>query len=171
MQFGRSWKEMFADIKERFPGGYETPDEMKAVSEPLFYEYSRNTDIIFPDARKLLAHLEAHHAKMTVVSGSTRQQILKQVQLAGVGACITNVISCEDISIGKPNPEGYLKGCGLLKIPPRECIAFEDKDIGVHAAKAAGMRCCLVVRPGNPPQSNCLPDWKVESLDEFLELF
>lgn len=170
MHFGRSWLDMFADIKAKFPGGYETPDEMKQVSEPMFYERAARKDIIFPDARRLMAHLAEHDAPMTVVSGSTRSQILRQMESAGMGERITEVISCDDISRGKPDPEGYLKGCTLLGLAPESCIAIEDKDVGVRAAKAAGMRCCLVVRPGFPPQPDCSPDWTVASLNEFQKM-
>ena len=40
----------------------------------------------------------------------------------------------------KPAPDVYLRAAELLKIPPRNCIVFEDSPVGVAAAAAAGMR-------------------------------
>lgn len=54
----------------------------------------------------------------------------------------TAVISAEDISRGKPDPESYLLTCERLKIAPEDCLVVEDGTSGVISAKRAG---CYVV--------------------------
>ena len=48
------------------------------------------------------------------------------------------VISQEDISAGKPDPEPYLLGAKTLKLPVSSCIVIEDTTSGVMSARAAG---------------------------------
>jgi mannitol-1-/sugar-/sorbitol-6-phosphatase len=49
-------------------------------------------------------------------------------------------ITAEDVTVGKPAPEGFLKAAAVLGIEPADCVAFEDSAAGIAAAKAAGMR-------------------------------
>jgi sugar-phosphatase len=49
-------------------------------------------------------------------------------------------ITAEDVSASKPDPEGFLKGAAGLGFEPGDCVAFEDSEAGIAAARAAGMR-------------------------------
>lgn len=55
------------------------------------------------------------------------------------------VVSAEDVSVGKPDPEGYLAAASALGFAPHECVVFEDVDAGIRAGLAAG---CTVVAVG-----------------------
>ena len=44
------------------------------------------------------------------------------------------------MSASKPDPEGFLKGAAELGFAPEDCLVFEDAEVGIAAAKAAGMR-------------------------------
>lgn len=50
------------------------------------------------------------------------------------------VIAAEDVRLGKPDPEVYLRAAAGLAVPPVECLVFEDSVVGVQAARRAGMR-------------------------------
>ncbi len=50
------------------------------------------------------------------------------------------LVSAEDVTKGKPDPEPYLKGAQLLDVDPAECIVIEDAPNGIRAGRAAGMR-------------------------------
>ncbi|WP_415950600.1 HAD-IA family hydrolase [Streptomyces sp. KLOTTS4A1] len=49
-------------------------------------------------------------------------------------------VTAESVAASKPDPEGFLKGAGLLGVDPADCIVFEDSEAGIAAGKAAGMR-------------------------------
>jgi len=51
----------------------------------------------------------------------------------------TLLITVEDVSVGKPDPEGYLRAAGELGVSPSRCLVVEDSVTGVTAAVAAGM--------------------------------
>jgi beta-phosphoglucomutase len=50
------------------------------------------------------------------------------------------IVDGSQVDRPKPAPDVYLRAAELLKIPPRNCIVFEDSPVGVAAAVAAGMR-------------------------------
>ena len=50
------------------------------------------------------------------------------------------LVSADDVSKGKPNPEPYLMGAKLLGVNPAECLVVEDAPAGIRAAHAGGMK-------------------------------
>ncbi len=71
-------------------------------------------------------------------------------------------VTAESVSASKPDPEGFLKGAGLLGLDPADCVVFEDSAAGIAAGKAAGMR---VVGVG-PRAARYEPTVHVMDLDE-----
>ncbi|MGH7353150.1 MAG: HAD family hydrolase [Candidatus Rokuibacteriota bacterium] len=50
------------------------------------------------------------------------------------------IVTSDDVRRGKPDPEVYLQAAEALAVRPEACVVFEDSVVGVHAARAAGMR-------------------------------
>ncbi|MFJ3955992.1 HAD-IA family hydrolase [Arthrobacter sp. NPDC090010] len=50
------------------------------------------------------------------------------------------VVSAEDVTRSKPDPEGFLAAAAALSAKPHDCVVFEDSQAGITAARAAGMR-------------------------------
>ncbi|MER5766755.1 HAD-IA family hydrolase [Streptomyces sp. NPDC001985] len=69
-------------------------------------------------------------------------------------------VTAESVGASKPHPEGFLKGAAALGVAPAECIAFEDSEAGIAAARAAGVRV-VGVGPRALPHS---PDLHVDDL-------
>lgn len=66
---------------------------------------------------------------------------LAQVRLDAVGLPTPQIlVVAEDITNGKPAPDGYLLGASRLGCDPRACLVFEDAPAGVAAGRAAGAR-------------------------------
>ncbi|MFF3558561.1 HAD-IA family hydrolase [Streptomyces sp. NPDC002574] len=72
------------------------------------------------------------------------------------------MITAESVSASKPDPEGFLKGAAELGFGPEDCVVFEDSEVGIAAAKAAGMR---VVGVG-PRAAAHAPTAHVDSLEQ-----
>lgn len=54
------------------------------------------------------------------------------------------IVSADDVTISKPDPETFLKCAKLLNTPPENCLVFEDAPKGVEAAQNAGMDCVVL---------------------------
>ncbi|GHH84419.1 hydrolase [Streptomyces sulfonofaciens] len=81
-----------------------------------------------------LAHLP--HALVT-----SADEALATARMGAAGLAMPALrITAESVGASKPDPEGFLKGAAELGIEPADCIAFEDSEAGIAAARAAGMR-------------------------------
>jgi len=90
----------------------------------------------FPTAPALLQALPSE--RWGVVTSGERQTVLRRFRLAGVPAPLV-LVDGQDVSRGKPSPEGYLLAAHRLDLEPGACLVVEDAPAGIAAGKAAGM--------------------------------
>jgi beta-phosphoglucomutase len=100
-----------------------------------------------PEGVREAVRYAAARVPVGVVSGAARSEIESVIEAAGLGGVVTAVVAAEDVSEGKPHPDGYLRALELLNgaLEAREVLVFEDTEAGVASAKAAGMRCVAVL--------------------------
>ncbi len=90
-----------------------------------------------PGAMELLASLPRE--RWTIVTSCTRS--LAEVRIKAAGLPLPEkMITSNDITHGKPDPEPYLKAASLLGFAIAECIVFEDVPAGIQSGKRAGAR-------------------------------
>lgn len=89
-----------------------------------------------PGAKELLASLPPD--RYTVVTSGTRELAITRLRAVGLPVP-PRMITANEVSQGKPNPEPYLAGAALLDLPPATCLVFEDAPSGILSAKSAGM--------------------------------
>ena len=86
-----------------------------------------------PGAPELLAALRLPWAVVT--SADVR---LAKARLGAAGIEAPLLVTVEDVRVGKPDPEGYLRAAELLGVAPEHCLVVEDAEVGVTAGRAAG---------------------------------
>jgi beta-phosphoglucomutase len=80
----------------------------------------------------------AEGVPVAVVSSAYRAEIDPVLSASGLRDAFSAVVSMDDVSRGKPDPEPYLLAAGRLGVAPGELVVVEDTDVGVTAAKRAG---------------------------------
>lgn len=114
-------------------------EEHLAEARELLAEETADLDgvVPVPGAVELMAALaDLPHALVTSADSTLATARMKACGLPLPATMIT----AEDVTIGKPAPEGFLKAAAELGVLPRDCVAFEDSAAGIAAAQAAGMR-------------------------------
>ena len=76
------------------------------------------------------------------------------------------IITAEDVSHGKPDPEVFLKAASRLSMPPESCVVFEDALVGIEAAHRGGMKV-VAVATTNPIELLKDADLAVHQLGEL----
>jgi HAD superfamily hydrolase (TIGR01509 family) len=76
---------------------------------------------------------------MAVVSGSPNASIKKTLGHLGLGREFQTIVGAEDYAKGKPAPDCFLEAARRLNVGPKGCLVFEDAELGIQAAVAAGM--------------------------------
>lgn len=95
---------------------------------------------------------------LAVASGGLRDVILRQLDQIGILGMFDTVVTAEDTVLHKPHPDVFLEAARRLAIPPADCCVYEDADLGIEAARRAGMtwidiRCWHTPRRITPPAS------------------
>jgi sugar-phosphatase len=97
--------------------------------------------VAIPGATHLLASLP--EGRWAVVTSAGQE--LAAARMGAAGLPVPSVlISADDVTTGKPSPEGYLAAAGRLGVRPEQTIVFEDAEAGVLAARASGARTVVV---------------------------
>jgi HAD superfamily hydrolase (TIGR01509 family) len=98
---------------------------------------------------EVVEHINAMYGKVpfAVVSGSTRESIVKSLATLHLLDRFDLLVGSEDYTRGKPAPDAFLVAAARLNIHPRNCLVFEDTALGIQAATAAGMASVRVPSP------------------------
>jgi HAD superfamily hydrolase (TIGR01509 family) len=116
----------------------EDPDEL--LAEVLTHLASVSAEPgTMPGAAELVRRVHASGVPIAVVTSATRSWVDEALDFVGVTDLVSVVVSAEDVTAGKPDPEGYLAACDRLKVEPSAVAAFEDSVSGVTAAASAGI--------------------------------
>lgn len=94
---------------------------------------------LFDGVYDFISALKMRGIPMAIVTSSTRLKMSHMIeQLPDFAASFTDIITSEDVCLGKPDPEGYLVGAQRIGIAPENCVVFEDSINGLKAGRAAG---------------------------------
>ena len=144
-----------------------------------YQEAIRNHVAIFPGVKSLVTKL-APNLPLAVASGALRHEIETILTTAGLIQHFKAIVSAEDVTQGKPEPEIFLKALAALNqcrgnsvpIAAPDCVVIEDSKEGVRGARRAGMKC-LAVTNSHPAEMLIEAEAVIKSLEEiepeFLE--
>ena len=76
---------------------------------------------------------------MSIGTGASRQATERTLEITNLRQYFDIIITANDVENFKPHPETFLKCAEKMNIDPRFIEVFEDGDLGIEAAKAAGM--------------------------------
>ena len=92
-----------------------------------------------PGVLDLLAALREHGVPLGLATNSSRQFATRALRAAGLYDCFDALVSAEEVERPKPAPDVYLETAARLGVEAPACVALEDSETGVAAARAAGM--------------------------------
>ena len=144
---GRSWVQIFRDLRAAYPQISWSVDELIAATaaerEQVFAEVGLT---ILPGA--LAAIDRFAHLGRAIVTGSSRVEARQALAALDRVAAFQVVLAAEDVDSSKPSPGGYLAAARALGVAPENCVVIEDSHPGITAGRAAGA-LVVAVRAGN----------------------
>jgi HAD superfamily hydrolase (TIGR01509 family) len=98
---------------------------------------------------EVLEHIHNQHSRIpfAIVSGSNRESVVKSLTTTNLLDKFDTIVASEDYENSKPAPDAFLIAAGRLGVPPENCLVFEDTEMGLKAAAAAGMASVRVPLP------------------------
>lgn len=150
--------------------GDETSDVMAAFNR-WKDEHGRidYRPLINPTVPETLGMLSAKGIRLAVASSTSHEGIRQELGPSDLLRHFEVIVSGEEFSEGKPNPEIYLTTMARLGLGPDECIAVEDSDRGIAAGVAAGLRVAVMREPrfAFTQQGG---SWYIDRFAELLEI-
>jgi HAD superfamily hydrolase (TIGR01509 family) len=141
---GRPVKEIIAALNER--DGLKMPVESVADRREYLYY------CLLPQLKavpEVLEHIDAQHGRIpfAVVSGSGRQSVIKSLSTLELLDKFDVIVGAEDYKRSKPAPDAFLLAAEKLGVQPTNCLVFEDTELGIQSATAAGIPSVRVPSP------------------------
>jgi HAD superfamily hydrolase (TIGR01509 family) len=141
---GRPVSEIIASLNEE-QGLMMPADEVARRKEALYFAALGELEAV----PEVLEHIHASHGKIpfAVVSGSTRDSVTASLETLGILDRFETLVCAGDYARAKPHPEPFLLAAERLGVAPEECLVFEDTEMGIQSATAAGMASVKVPQP------------------------
>jgi beta-phosphoglucomutase family hydrolase len=113
------------------------PIEIANEKEQAFLDVLPQVQPIEPVVEIARRYRETH--PMGVGSGSNHDVVVQVLKHIGLDDFFDAIVGAEDTERHKPEPDVFLKVAKLIKVEPDRCRVFEDADLGIEAARRAGM--------------------------------
>jgi beta-phosphoglucomutase family hydrolase len=189
-QHEESWERLAREVGKPLPEGHfktgfgrknefiipnilgwgEDPHEVRQLSlrkEELYREIVLEKGLEpLPGVRTWLGRLAEARLPCAIGSSTHRKNIEVSLDVLGLRNFFDEIVSAEDVSHGKPDPEVFLKAAEKIGMAAKRCVVFEDAHVGIEAAHRAGMRV-IAVATTNPLKDLGKADRAVERLDEL----
>jgi HAD superfamily hydrolase (TIGR01509 family) len=140
---GRRAREILADLREQH-GITAGVEELLDAKDRAYRAAIRSHVTPMPGLYELVEKCKGAGVAMAVASSSGIEDVRAVVQALRLEDAFSILVSGDDVSRGKPDPEIFLVTARRMKVEPRYCVVLEDTAHGVQAARRAGMMCVAV---------------------------
>lgn len=162
---GRTLDEV-ADITCRFFGLDDRKGYIRTRKEE-FYKLIDERLELMAGAMKSLELFKKNGLKIALGTSATKEYAKIVLKKFSIGGYFDALVTAEDVTKGKPEPEPYILAADKLGVKPSECVVLEDASNGIKAAKAAGCRCIAVPNKHAPCQRTDMADLVLDSLEDI----
>ena len=165
--FGRTSREIIALLwpeKADDPAAVRDFDDRK---EAAFRAIIARDLPAMPGVRELLASLASAGILMAIGSSGPSANVALVVEKLEAAELFGAMITADDVTRGKPDPQVFLLAAERLGIPPQRCVVVEDAPPGVTAAHVAGMGCAGIASTGRTRTELADADLVIDSLSEL----
>ncbi|MDX1963288.1 MAG: HAD family phosphatase [Pirellulales bacterium] len=121
-----------------YHGLTDTPEQLARESTEIFTGILDDQLQTMPGLLELLELLEARQIPKAVGTSSGRRFVQKCLGKFELEPRFEFLLTAEDVTHGKPDPEIYLAAARRLQVPPAQMLVLEDSQTGCRAAVAAG---------------------------------
>ena len=113
------------------------PEEIVKLKQQAFWDSAQ----LLEPVNEIISVVKEYFGKLplAVGTGASRKSTEVQLNELKMSHYFDVIVTADDVTCHKPNPDTFLKCAELLGVEPEKCQVFEDGDLGIEAAKKAGM--------------------------------
>ncbi|HXY48745.1 MAG TPA: HAD family phosphatase [Terriglobales bacterium] len=151
-QFLSSFGQRNDTIISGWLGATATPELIEKIGdakEKRYRDLVRKVGISpLPGVAHWIQRLHDEQWLQAIASAAPRLNVEVVLDAISAAHCFQAIVSAEDVSKGKPDPEVYLTAAAKVGAPPARCVVVEDAPAGIEGARRAGMRSIGVNHTG-----------------------
>jgi len=140
-------------------------EELEASFRRAFAPHAR----ALPGVERLIAACHEEGVSVALASAAMSKNVFFIVDALNLRARFHAILTADEISQSKPDPEIFTKTAQKLGLSPSVCVVIEDSFVGIEAAKRAGMKCVAVASTFPAPElrARTQADLVIQSLEEL----
>ena len=147
-------------MEREFPG--VDPQESADVYRQFQLENADKLVTIFPGIKELLAGLKAAGYVLGIVTSRTRESALRYMDMFGITSYFSDLVTCDETTVHKPNPEPILLAMSKLGASAEESIMIGDSPFDIKCANNAGVDSVMVNWRITCDETSVIDDAKVD---------
>lgn len=133
---GRHWKDFLPNLLPSENHPRELAEKIALEKKKIYREFFSEITLNHPLINLLTS---CHAIPKGLVTNASQETVLTILNKFEIVSLFDVIICQEDVKLSKPDPECYLKAIRTLNVEKQNCIAIEDSDVGINAAKKAGI--------------------------------
>jgi len=123
---------------------------------------------LYPGVENVLKKLKERAVPMALASSMSRKSLYSSLRAMGIEEYFDVIVTAEDVTEGKPNPEMLLRAAEKLRVKPNNCLVVGDSVFDVLAAERANMP--IVIVANNSYQIKQIREMGVTILEDITEI-
>ena len=151
---------LLVTMEREFPG--VDPAESAAVYRQFQVENADRLVTIFPGIKELLAALKEAGYVLGIVTSRTRESALRYMDMFGIASYFNDLVTCDDTTIHKPNPQPLLLALSKLGASADESLMIGDSPFDIKCANNAGVDSVMVEWRITCDDTSLIDDAKVD---------
>jgi beta-phosphoglucomutase family hydrolase len=127
----------FAEYIKQDSGCSLSVDEIMNLKQSNFYQLVHTIKPV----EKMAIFVKEHHGRipMSIGTGGGKRSSRQILETIGLSKYFDILVTADDVTHHKPEPDTFLKCAEMMGVAPKFCQVFEDGEMGMRAARAAGM--------------------------------
>jgi HAD superfamily hydrolase (TIGR01509 family) len=121
-----------------------------------------------PGAMEYIAECGRRRIPLAIATSAFLEDAVYNLKSLGLFRAFEAIVTGDDVNVHKPAPDIYLEAARRLGVDPRGCTAFEDGEIGVQSALAAGMKVVFMWNERFHPSPSLDASFVARSFDELV---
>ena len=169
---GMSFTDVAKYYKKTFPQIRDSVEQIKADWMEMGYRLYRDEVELKSGVKEFLEELKKRGIKIGIATSNDRDMTEMVLEARGILQEFDAICTSDEVKIGKPAPDVYLKAAEDLGVDPKDCLIFEDVPAGLMAGKSAGMKTCAVADKFSEDQiekKRALADYFIQEYFEVLK--
>jgi HAD superfamily hydrolase (TIGR01509 family) len=167
---GRSTKTFMPSLLEARHVEKSEWDGIIATNRQNYDTLWKGAVLLMPGVEQTLRAMRARPVSLAIGTTNRRIVVDRFIDQFGFGGYFSVIVTSENVTHHKPDPEVYTKALALLGTNPARTLVIEDTAIGVAAAKNAGLPCVAVPNRYSSGQDFAQADFVRNSILGILDL-